>query len=193
MDIDREQRARAVERLGTLGGLTQPAAGSLVDAALLGAIDQAFELVNGSGPVPTSMTTSKADQLRFICERAGRLLTQREVEILFRVTGTAARSIVTTMLATYEEALREKFVDRMRGDATVVPAGNDEDGLSWNLRFSEASTADVAWTELERLGLIGVSERVGSRKIIVPQQVTDTGKKKQDVLALLKIARPPSH
>lgn len=190
MNIDQGDRAKAAERLKALGGLTQSKAEAIIDAALAGAIDQAFELVNGSGPVPTSMTTSKADQLRFICERAGRLLSQREVEIVFRVTGGAARSIVTTMLATYEEALREKFVDRMRADAKVIPSGSTEGGLTWTLRFSETGTADVAWSELERLGLSSVSERIGSRKITIPRELREKGKKPQDVLALLKIPPP---
>ena len=147
MDVDKDQRSRAIERLRTLGGLSHAQAGALTDAALAGAVDQAFELVNGSSAVPTSMTTSKADQLRFICDRAGRMLTQREVEILFRVTAMSARSILTTMLATYEEALREKFLARMRADAKVIASGTEDAGLTWTLRFSESSTVDAAWAE----------------------------------------------
>ncbi len=158
MNVDKDQRDRAIERLANLGGLTQANAATLTDAALAGAMDQAFELINGSSAVPTSMTTSKADQLRFICDRAGRLLSQREVEILFRVTATSARSILTTMLATYEEALREKFLARMRDDAKVIASGTEEAGLTWTLRFSESSTLDAAWAEVMRLGLAGDAE-----------------------------------
>ena len=191
MDIDKEQRARAVERLTSLGGLSQQDAAALVDAAVAGAVDHAFELVNGSGPVPTAMTTTKADQLRFICERAGRLLTQREVEILFRVTPTAAKSIMTTMLATYEEALREKFLTRMRADVKVIASGNDDNGLTWTLRFNDSANVDVAWSELERLGLANLSERISSRKIEIPRERSVSGAKKQATLPLLGIT-PPS-
>lgn len=48
MDIDSGQRDRAVDRLGTLGGLPKEAAVLRVDAVVAGAVDQAFELVNGS-------------------------------------------------------------------------------------------------------------------------------------------------
>jgi len=98
--------------------------------------------------------------------------------------------VKATTLATYEEALRKKFVDRMRSDAQVIPAGNDEDGLSWTLRFTETGMADVAWSELERLELSSVSERAASRKISIPRHVTE-GEEEQDVLVLLRI-QPPS-
>jgi hypothetical protein len=172
VDVDKEQRKRAIERLRRLGGLTEADAAALVDAAVAGAVDQVFELVNGSGAVPTSMTTAKADQLRFVCDRAGRLLSQREVELLFRVTATSARSILTTMLATYEESLREKFLDRMRADAAVTASGTDDTGLTWTLRFSEPATMDAAWTELRRLGIAGDSETNASRRTItIPRTV----------------------
>ena len=52
------------------------------------------------------------------------------------------------MLATYEEGLHEQFLERMRADATVLPSGSDEAGLTWTLRFTEASTLDAAWSEM---------------------------------------------
>lgn len=190
VDVDKEQRARAVDRLKTLGGLRAAEAQGLIDAALAGAVDQALELVNGSNAVPTSMTTSKADQLRFICDRAGRMLSQREVEILFRVTATAARSILTTMLATYEESLREKFLDRMRSDAKVLASGTDETALSWTLRFSESSTFDAAWTELSRLGLVGECDvNTARRTITLPRSLSIEGKATES-LGLLGLKQP---
>ena len=190
MDVDKEQRDRAIERLVTLGGLSKADAARLTDAAVAGAVDQAFELINGSGAVPTSMTTSKADQLRFMCDRAGRMLSQREVEILFRVTATAARSILTTMLATYEEALREKFLARMRADARVMATGTEEAGLSWTIRFSESSTLDAAWAEVSRLGLLGDAEVNSSRRTITIPRAVTAGSKKVDLLAELGLAAP---
>jgi hypothetical protein len=190
VDIDPNERARAVQRLVALAGLKEDAAAALVDAAVAGAVDQAFELINGSGPVPTTMTTTKADQLRFVCQRAKRILTQREVEILFRVTTTTARAIMATMLATYEEALHEHFLARMRADVKVIPSGTDNTRLTWTLRFNDAASIDIAWTEIERLGLSGVSERVTPRKIEIPQQVDGTNGKKQPTLPMLKIPGP---
>jgi hypothetical protein len=175
-EFDTDQVQRAIDRLRALGGLSQENAEALVEAVIAGAVDHAFELVNGSGPVPTAMTTSKADQLRWICERAGRLLSQREVEIVFRVTATSARSIVNSMLATYEESLREKFLDRMRADATVLPTGSSDVGLSWTLRFSESGTYDAAWSELARRALLPQCDgNAAARRIVIPRAVQFEG------------------
>ena len=190
MKVEPAAYAHAVDRLETLGGLSHEQATALVDAVLAGAVDHAFELINGSGPVPTSMSTAKADQLRWICERLGRLVSQREVELVFRITPASARTILNTMLATYEEGLREQFVERMRTDATVLPSGSDEGGLTWTLRFTEASTFDAAWSELARLGLLGQSEaHPAHRKITFPRRAT-LGGKAGDVLAALGVPEP---
>src|SRR5215218_9622602 len=110
--------------------------------------------------------------MRCSCERAGRLLSQREVEILFRVTATSARSIVTTMLATYQEALREKFLDRMRSDAKVIASGTAEAGLTWSIRFSESSPLAPAVRELARLGYASEADVNSPRRpIVVPRAI----------------------
>ncbi len=190
MKVDPAVRAHAVDRLETLGGLSPEQASALVDAVVDGAVDHAFELVNGSGPVPTSMTTAKADELRWICQRLGRLLSQREVEIVFRITATSARTVLNTMLATYEEGLHEQFLERMRDDATVLPSGTDEAGLTWTLRFTEASTFDTARSELSRLGLLGQSDaHPAQRRITVPRRAT-TGGTAGDVLPALGLREP---
>ena len=41
------------------------------------------------------------------------------------------------MLATYEEALRDKFLARFRADAVVIPSGTTDTVLTWTLRFTE--------------------------------------------------------
>jgi hypothetical protein len=190
MDVDETQLSEAENRLCVLGGLTAENSDLLVQAVVGGAADHAFELINGSGPVPTSMNTSKADQLRFICDRAGRLLSQREVEIVFRVTGTTAKAIVTTMLATYEQGLREKFLERMRGDATVTKSGTAQAGLTWTISFSEIGTFNLVCNELERLDLEGESSMNESQnRVVVPRFVSRQGNK-LDTLELLGIPKP---
>jgi hypothetical protein len=188
--VDPVAHAHAVDRLTTLGGLSHDRAAALVDAMVDAAVDHAFELINGSGPVPTSMTTSKADQLRWICERLGRLVTQREVEILFRITPTSARTILNTMLATYEEGLHEQFLARMRDDATVLPSGTEDAGLTWTLRFTEASTYEAAMSELERLDLHRQSDAQASHHRIIVPRVAAAGGQKVDVLAALGLSEP---
>src|SRR4029079_4085160 len=137
-----------------------------------GAIGRTRERVSGSGPVPTTITTARADQLRFVCERAGRLVSQREVELLLRITPRAAQSALVTMLATYEEALRDKFLARFRADAVVIPSGTTDSGLTWTLRVTESTTLEAAWVDRTRLGLLAESElNVAQKKITVPRLV----------------------
>jgi hypothetical protein len=190
VSVDPVAHAHAVDRLRTLGGLSQDRAAALVDAMVDGAVDHAFELINGSGPVPTSMTTSKADQLRWICERLGRLVTQREVEILFRITPTSARTILNTMLATYEEGLHEQFLARMRDDATVLPSGTEDAGLTWTLRFTESSTYEAALSELARLDLHRQSDAQASHHRITVPRVATAGGRTVDLLAALGLPEP---
>jgi hypothetical protein len=117
-------------------------------------------------------------------------LSQREVEIVFRVAPTTARSILTTMLATYEEALREKFLDRMRADATVLKTGTDDTGLTWTLRFTEPSTFDAARAELGRLGFgADVESNTAQRTLTVPRSIR-RGSKSKDPLGELGLKAP---
>jgi hypothetical protein len=190
VEVDPAVRAHAVDRLGTLGGLSPEQASALVDAVVAGAVDHAFELINGSGPVPTSMTTAKADELRWICQRLGRLVSQREVELVFRITPTSARTVLNTMLATYEEGLHDQFLQRMREDATVLASGTDEAGLTWTLRFTEATTFDTARSELARLGVLGQSDAHPSqRRITIPRRAAPGGRT-GDVLTALGLREP---
>jgi hypothetical protein len=195
----REGRERAIAHLSRLGGLSARDASALVDAALLGAVDHTLELINGAGPVPTTITTARADQLRFVCERAGRLVSQREVELLFRITPRAAQSALVTMLATYEEALRDKFLARFRADVVVIPSGTTDTVLTWTLRFTESTTLDAAWSELTRLGLLAESElNLAQKKIAVPRLVEvaphhnggSPATERHDVLDLLGLEKP---
>jgi hypothetical protein len=190
VNVDENERGRAVARTMTLLTINEQRAAALVDAVVAGAVAQALELINGSGPVPTTMVTARADQVRFICDRAGRILTQREIEVLLRITGTAARGVINTMNATYAEALRNKRLDWMRNDATVSSTGSIDSGLSWTLRFTEESTLDEAWTELQRIGIAGQSQRDMSQMTVTfPQQALVDGLG-VDALKQLGLTRP---
>jgi hypothetical protein len=153
VEIDEKRRVTAVERFTSLAGLSEEQADALVDSAIQASVDQVLETIAGSGPVASSVIALRAELARFVCETAKRIIDQREVEVLFRATPTSAKAILTTMRATYEEALREEFVEHMRLDAAVRAAGTENTGLTWRVTFSEAATFDIARSELHRLGL----------------------------------------
>lgn len=164
--IDDSRRREAVERLVSLAGMSQESAAGVVQAWLQAGIDEAFELTLGAGSVPSSLTAAHAERLQHACRNAGRILTQREVEVLFRAKSASARSILTTMRASYEPALREQFLAAMRNDAVVRASGTEDAGLTWQIRFSESSLHEIAWAEVVRLGYRDVAEDNISRKTI---------------------------
>jgi hypothetical protein len=86
MATDDGGRKDAVDRLVTLAGLSRDDAEALVESALKAATDQTLETITGSGPLPSSMTATRAQQLHYVCLNAKRILSQREVEVLFRAT-----------------------------------------------------------------------------------------------------------
>jgi hypothetical protein len=137
-----------------LAGLSQPSAEALVEAALQAAVDQTLDTMMGSGPVPSAVTAIRADNLRYVCLQAGRVLTQREVGVLFRTTPASARSILVTMSAIYEQALHAQFVAEMRAAATVEQTGTKDKGFNWKVRFSQRAAYDTARAELERTDLL---------------------------------------
>ena len=152
--IDPQKTKEAVARFVSLAGLSQSSAEALVEAALQAAVDQALDTMMGSGPVPSAVTAIRADNLRYVCLEAGRVLTRREVGVLFRTTPTSARSILVTMSAIYEQALHAQFVAEMRAAATVEATGNNANGLNWKVRFSQRAAYDTARAELERMDLL---------------------------------------
>ena len=152
--IDPQKTKEAVDRFVSLAGLSQSSAEALVEAALQAAVDQALDTMMGSGPVPSAVTAIRADNLRYVCLEAGRVLTRREVGVLFRTTPTSARSILVTMSAIYEQALHAQFVAEMRAAATVEATGNNANGLNWKVRFSQRAAYDTARAELERMDLL---------------------------------------
>src|SRR6266542_2078481 len=120
---------KAVSRFQSLAGSQEAEARELVQALMSAAQDQMLETITGSGTVPSKMVAVRAELLYHACARAERILEQREVEVLFRTLPTDARAILANMHATYEEALRERFLERMRHGARVGASGTDATGL----------------------------------------------------------------
>jgi hypothetical protein len=185
-----DSRKHAVDRLIALAGLVENQAVALVDAAIHAAEMQTLETITGAGPLPTSMTASRAQHLQYVCLGAKRILSQREVEVLFRATPSQARTIMTTMAATYEQALRGHFRDQMIADGVVASSGTEGTELTWTVRFTERSSYEFALDELDRLGLDRWAVATASRlTLVVPRSVERDGKT-VDSLSELGFASP---
>jgi hypothetical protein len=184
IEVDPQRRADAIKHVRFLMGSSAESAEALIDAVLLSAIDQVFETILGVGAVPSAVIAVRAEQLKNMCLQAKRMLTQREVEVLFRVPATVARAIITTTNATYETALRANFLERMRSDATVTKTGSVQQGQFWSLRFSEESTYELAEAEARRVGVLR-SVDPGNLTVIVELQHDG-----RESLELLEIPKP---
>lgn len=181
---------KAVSRFQSLAGSPAAESDPLVAALLLAAQDQLLETITGSGPVPSNMVAARAELLYYACLRAGRILEQREVEVLFRTLPASARAILATMHATYEEALREHFLDRMRRGARIVSAGTDASGLRWIITFSDGSNFQTAWDEIQRLGFgDDAIPNSRARTVDIPQSTT-LGGNAVDTLDALGLSHP---
>ncbi len=174
--LDPENETRATRRLQALLGLGAAEAEALLSAAVEGAVDRTLERVGGSAPVPTSVVATRAEELRYCCLRANRILERREVEVLFRIAASGARAILTTTRATYEESLQEQFASRMREDARVEETGNVEDGQTYTIGFSEVANFETAKALLRRRNLhVYCESNQHGKTLALPREITIEG------------------
>jgi len=141
---------------------------SLAKAYLAGVEAHANARTTGVGPVPTNLTTERAELLAYVSRAMERLLGDDEIAALLRVTTTAARSVRGNMLAVYDDlpvlALKAAFVGARRDGRGS--AGDISDG--YRVRFATLEKMDIARTELERQGfLLEVLESTGSRHVLL--------------------------
>jgi hypothetical protein len=190
-NVDDAKFNEGVGRIVELTGQTQDDAHALLLAYVSGAVDLALDQVAGDGPVPTSLTSLRADLFRWTCARANRIISERETEVLLRTPSSTARSVLTAMRAMYEEALRGLFVERMRQDVTVRASGNEDEGLTWTLEFTESSLFELALSEVRRhpIPRERVDTVVTRRRIEIPR-VVEIGGDEVEVLDLLQITQP---
>jgi hypothetical protein len=141
----------AVSLLGTLAGTTEDRAKRLVDAVSTAGSKQALDTITGAGSVPSNLTNSRAEFLHAVTLIFGNTLSDDEVEVVFRCTKTAAKSIISNMNATFASSIRELRLMTMRGEATYEPSGDATNGLTWTVLFNSEANFKTAIDEIERL------------------------------------------
>jgi hypothetical protein len=140
----------------------------LVDSYFQGVDDQAEARTIGTGPVPTTLATERAELLAFVSRALGRLITEDEIAALLRVTRTTARAIRRTMLAVYDDlpvlALKAAFLGARRDGRGS--SGDVENG--YRIRFSSEEKLEIAQDELDRQGFLWeLLESTGSRHVLL--------------------------
>jgi hypothetical protein len=127
---------------------------ALAKAYLAGVQDHALARTTGTGPVPTSLGTERAELLAFVSRAMKRLLTEDEISALLRITKSAARTARQNMLAVYDDlpvlALKAAFNGARRDGRGSH--GAIEDG--YRVRFSSQEKMEIAQTELDRQGFL---------------------------------------
>ncbi|MGO4362278.1 hypothetical protein [Terrabacter sp. RAF57] len=76
---------------------------TLVDAYLTAMAKNAYSRTVESGPVPTSLVSERSAILIEISRQLGRVIEDFEIQALLRVTPPQARSMRSTLLATYSD------------------------------------------------------------------------------------------
>jgi hypothetical protein len=190
-DAPREEIRKTLEELtGTSGDeLTK-----LITALELAAVDESYDLIVGTSPVPSSMSDARALRLRRICHHAGRPLRPREIEVVFRVGNTMASSIDSRMRATYPlevRDLRESMLHAMREGATVStekPEGGDE---RYRVSFDSRSARELAQQLLNTAKFTKGVSHPDAQTITFPLRFEDAGGKKVNALtSVLGLSEP---
>jgi hypothetical protein len=177
--LEDDRRNAAIARLQDSAGLSEADANKLLDWALEAARSQALETIGGDGPLSTNLSASRAERLAFICEKAQRILKEGEVQVLFRVTPSAARALITLAQATYAEALRPSLLKLIASNVACSETATDK-VPTYTLNFTDDAAFRGARTRADLLNRKYVKEvRVSSSTIVVLRQVEFGGKKQR--------------
>jgi hypothetical protein len=187
-----EQKSRAIEALTNRAWLEQTKAKELVEFSIDGAVEQALDTITGATLVAATMTSMRAERLYYICKAAKRWLGQREVEVMYRVTPTVARSILATAQATYEGSLNKYLVERMRTQVQPRATGTASH-QTVRLRCPDASSYNTLMNEVHRLILDEyVEEGPGRYDLTFPEKVKIRGND-QSLFEALGILKPKDY
>jgi hypothetical protein len=166
--------------------LTQAESDALVRAVEDGAVDEARETIAGGGPAPSSMSDYRATRLAHIVARLKRPLRRREVELVFRVTPTTARSIVTRMHAMFPDVLEEPaLLAAVSKSAHPEDLGRQGGRRRYRITFDDEAAFNAAYALFNQRGLIeDVRRDERALTFDVPQRM---GPRREDPLEMLGI------
>lgn len=169
--------------LAAYARLSEQDAKTLVDALCDAAQAEMLTMISGAEPYPTSMSDLRALRLRYICQAAGRMLTPREVGILFRTTDSSAQTLLTKMQRLYPAAVDDYL------DALVVSTGHfeligDKKGATRVLfEFPQLGAWERALAKLEWAGATDIKASRTALTIETPLKLTN-GKSAIEALGL---------
>lgn len=119
----------------------------LLDAIESAGRDEAFDLIAGTDPIPSNMSDLRALRLRRICETLKRELTVREIQIVFRIGESAAKSVDARMRATYPRQMadiKSARVEAMHKAVAKVSREKIDGEQFYKVRFSQRPALEFA-------------------------------------------------
>jgi hypothetical protein len=157
MDVDALRRATE-KHLQDYAKLPEDSARRLVAAVAEAAQAELLGMISGGEPYPTSMSDLRALRLRYICQAAGRLLTTREVSVLFRTTDSGAQSLLTRMEVLYPAAVAS-YLDNLVAESGHWKLSGNADDPRYLIDFEDlgawqhaiALLQDAGCTDLRRV------------------------------------------
>lgn len=167
--IDRKLVGEILTAAGTREDLDD-----LVNAIETAAKEEAFDLIAGTDPIPSSMVDARALRLRRICETLKRGLTLREIQVVFRVGESTGRSIDSRMRATYPrqmDDIKEARLQAMRSAAKSRVERSSGGDLRYKIHFSQPSAIDLAYELLADADYLNGVERPDEEHLILPLRV----------------------
>jgi hypothetical protein len=167
MDLS-ELKAGTAQHLVTYAGLEAQDAGKLVDALCQAAQGELLTMVSGSEPYPSSMTDLRALRLRYICQAAERLLSPREVAILFKTTDSGAQTLLTRMERLYPAAV-DRYLDRLVATAGRFDTDGDAEHPRVIFYFPQLGAWEHAIAKLERAGATDIQRSKAGLTIETPK------------------------
>lgn len=190
LEIDQKQVEKAGLRIQQLTGVSKQESEGLLKAFLEASAERVLLRLTENAIGPTTLAATRTEDLYFVCKSAGRILSEREVEVIYRLTPAAARSLLANMRAAYEGDLLVQLGKRMQADARVERSGTEEKGLTFTVFFADLSSMRTAMTLLTRAGLGQyVDESPGRRSITFPRNVK-IGEKSVKPLDILNLPTP---
>jgi hypothetical protein len=126
--------------------------GGLAEAWSRAVLQQAINANVSAGAPPTTLAAVRADLLMHVCKQLKRLVSERETEVLLRLSPTSARATHRLMKATYEDALYDHILDWALRDASLDGKGQFDGVRGDRVVLGSKDALDAALAELVRAG-----------------------------------------
>ena len=115
-------------------------------------LQQAIDSNLAVSPPPTTLVALRADLLMHVCKKLGRLVTERESEVILRLSPSGARAVHRQMKASYEDLLDDFLIQWALAGATRLGEGKFNNLTGNRVLLVSKEAVDGFTSELDRRG-----------------------------------------